>query len=207
MSEPARDSAGDPAQPKPASQKPAVGKAYKSVLAWLLFLVPAMLGLGGDLWLKSWSFPDGVPADSTLMPFAGRHPGVLPVTHLAQAPVPVIPGVLGFTTTVNQGAVFGIAQGKVDWFLGFSVLALGFIVWMFATSRADQRVVHLALGLITAGALGNLYDRAVYHGVRDMLKFYVNWFPFIFNVADALLDIGVPLLIARWLFVKEEPNP
>ena len=203
MSESAREAAGNPPIPGPTSQKPAAARAYTSVLAWLLFLVPAMLGLGGDLWLKNWSFPDGVPVDPALMPYAGRHPGVDLLGHI-QEPAPVIPHVLGFTTTVNRGAVFGIGQGKVDWFLGFSLLALGFIVWMFVSSKADQRVVHLALGLITAGALGNLYDRAVFHGVRDMLKFYVNWFPYIFNVADALLDIGVPLLIARWLLVKEE---
>jgi signal peptidase II len=205
MSESARDAAGNPPTPGHSPNIPATARAYASVLAWLLFMVPAILGLGGDLWLKSWSFPKGVPTDPALMPYAGRHPGVDLLGH-TQPPVPVIPGVLGFTTTINRGAVFGIGQGKVDWFLGFSVLALVFIVWMFATSRADQRVVHLALGLITAGALGNLFDRAVFHGVRDMLRFYVNWFPYIFNVADALLDIGVPLLIARWVFVKEEPT-
>jgi signal peptidase II len=89
--------------------------------------------------------------------------------------------------------------------------------------------VHLALGLITAGALGNLYDRAMYHGVRDMLRFLCfhfhvapvtilgytypsgpaapdgafDWYPYIFNIADVCLCVGVPLLIARWLFVKD----
>jgi len=207
MSEPARDSAGNPETPGHSPTTPAAAKAYASVSAWLLFLLPAILGTGGDLWLKAWSFPDGVPADPKLMQVAGRHPGVDVTTGWAQAPVPVIPKVLGFTTIINQGAVFGIGQGKVTWFLAFSVLALGIILWVFVTSGARHRVVHLALGLITAGALGNLYDRAVYHGVRDMLRFYVDWYPYIFNVADALLCIGVPLLIARWMFVQDERNP
>ena len=206
MSEPVRDSAGNSTAPDPSPKTPAPAKAYTSVLAWLLFLLPAILGTAGDLWLKNWSFPDGVPTDPQSMQCAGRHPGV-DALRQAQAPVPLIPKVLGFTTIVNQGAVFGIGQGKVTWFLAFSVLALGIILWVFVTSGTRHHVVHLALGLITAGALGNLYDRAVYHGVRDMLRFYVDWYPYIFNVADALLCVGVPLLIVRWIFVKDERNP
>ena len=204
MSQPARDSTGQPATPTPPPRTPPAAKACTSALAWLLFLLPAILGLAGDLWLKSWSFPDGVPTDPQLMQIAGRHPGLDVKTGLPQEPIPVISKVLGFRTIVNRGAVFGIGQGKVMWFLAFSVLALGIILWVFVTSGARQHAVHLALGLITAGALGNLYDRAVFHGVRDMLQFYVNWYPYIFNVADALLCIGVPLLIARWLFVKDD---
>jgi signal peptidase II len=182
-----------------------MAKAYQSVGAWLRFLVPAALGVAADLWLKHWSFPNGVPADKNLMPLAGRHPGYI-LGLGPQDPWVVIPNILGFTTTVNQGAVFGLGQGNVGWFLAFSVVALAVIIWVFATSGAKHRVVHLALGLILAGALGNMYDRAIHHGVRDMLKFYVNWFPYIFNIADMLLDIGVPLLIVRWLFVKDEPS-
>ena len=49
--------------------------AYKSVAAWLLLLVPAVAGIAGDQWLKAWAFPDGVPGDPELMPYAGRQPG------------------------------------------------------------------------------------------------------------------------------------
>ena len=113
--------------------------------------------------------------------------------------MPVIPHVLGFTTIINHGAVFGIGQGMVAFFLLFSVLAMGMILLVFLTSRRDQWLVQIALGMITAGALGNLYDRAVHGGVRDMLQFYVKWYPYIFNVADVMLCVGVPLLMLCWL--------
>jgi len=200
MSEAARDSADIPKEERTASYP----KAYTSALAWTFFLIPAALGIVGDQWLKLYSFPNPLPADSHDWIFAGRHPGVDPTTGVAQAPWPVIPNVLGFTTTINQGAVFGIGQGKVLWFLAFSVVALAIILWVFITSSAKHRVVHFALGLITAGAIGNLYDRAALHGVRDMLRFYVDWYPYIFNIADVLLCIGVPLLIIRWTFVKDD---
>ena len=198
MSESSHDPANNDAVPDYKSTIPKTpdDKAYTSTWAWVRYVVPTVLGLAADLWLKAWSFPDGVPA--TNMMYAGRNPG--------NKPWEVIPHVLGFTTTVNQGAVFGIGQGKVEWFLLLSIVALGIILWVFATSGASQRVVHIALGLITAGAIGNLYDRAVFHGVRDMLRFYVDWYPYIFNIADVLLCIGVPLLIVRWLFVQDSPG-
>lgn len=171
--------------------------AYRSKFSWLRFLVPAFLGLIADLALKAWAFPEGVPASPAIG--AGRAPaGFVP-------PEPIIPGLLRFTTTVNHGAVFGIGQGHVLLFLGFSIVALCIILWVFVTSHAKQRVVHIALGLITAGALGNLYDRAVHRGVRDMLQFYASWYQYIFNIADVLLCVGVPLLMARWIFVKDDP--
>ena len=193
----------DSAQPhtnSPAeSLLPQSPRAYLSAAAWMRYLIPAALGVIADLWLKSWAFPAGVPTSG--LAEAGRHPAI--ADGLRQDPLPIIPHVLGFTTTVNQGAVFGLAQGHVPLFLAFSVLALGIIIWVFLTSRANQRIVHLALGLITAGAIGNVYDRAMFQGVRDMLKFYVDWYPYIFNIADALLCVGVPLLIIRWMFVKD----
>ena len=172
-------------------------RAFRSGGAWLRFLVPAALGLTADLSLKAWSFPEGVPENAILG--AGRTPaGYTP-------PDVVIPGILRFTTTVNHGAVFGIGQGYVWLFLLFSLVALGIILWVFVSSFQKQWVVHLALGLITAGALGNLWDRAVFHGVRDMLQFYASWYQYIFNLADVLLCIGVPLLMARWLFWNDDP--
>jgi signal peptidase II len=73
-------------------------------------------------------------------------------------------------------------------------------------SKARQHVLHIALGLIVAGAIGNLYDRVALHGVRDFMRFTVSWYPFVFNVADALLCIGVPLLMLCWMF-EQPPKP
>jgi signal peptidase II len=176
-------------------------KAYGSVAAWARFLIPAVVGLVLDLWVKAYSFPNPWERTPEGMRYAGRNPAMY-----GNETIPIIPHVLGFTTTVNGGAVFGSFQGHVPVFLGFSIIALAVILWVFCTSGAKHRVVHLALGLITAGALGNLYDRARFEGVRDMLRFYVDWYPYIFNVADVLLCIGVPLLIVRWMFVPDE-NP
>lgn len=172
--------------------EPADPPAYGAVSAWLFFLLPAVLGTAADLWAKAVTFPDGVTRDALgrLVHEQGRYARTVEV---------LIPGVL-LQTTANEGAVFGLGQGKRVLFLVFSILALGMVGWVFATSRKRQHWLHLALGLITAGAIGNFYDRLVYSAVRDFLKFTVVWYPYIFNIADTLLCIGVPLLMICWIF-------
>jgi signal peptidase II len=184
-------------EPNPDSAAPADRRAYQSPASIARFLIPTAIGLAADLWLKAWAFPNGVPAEGP----AGRHPA-----EFVGKDWPVIPHVLGFQTTVNHGAVFGIYQGMAFYFLLFSLFAMAMILWVFATSRSSHWIVHIALGMITAGALGNLYDRAMFNGVRDMLRFYVNWYPYIFNIADVMLCVGVPLLMLRWLFVNDTPG-
>jgi len=189
---------------QPASESPAFfPRAASSAAAWCRFLTPAILGLAADLWLKYYAFPDGVAGDVGRV---GRHPGTLITDDgfMSNAPQQIIPNILGFTTTVNRGAVFGFAQGMVFYFLIFSLFAMALILWVFITSKRSQWVVHIALGMITAGALGNLYDRAMFGGVRDMLKLmFIQWngrdyYPYIFNIADVMLCVGVPLLMICW---------
>src|SRR6478736_2970247 len=77
---------------------------------------------------------------------------------------------------VNKGALFGIANEEGPWnsvFMAVSLLAACFIVfWVRRPHVATDRFLCLALGLILAGTLGNLFDRIVFSGVRDFLHCY-----------------------------------
>jgi signal peptidase II len=106
---------------------------------------------------------------------------------------------------LNPGAVFGIGAGRVGFFIVVTVIAVAFGlgVFVFAT-RARDRAAHIGLGLILAGGLGNLYDRFFYGCVRDFIHPLprVRWpgatrevWPYVSNVADALLLIGIVLLL------------
>jgi signal peptidase II len=146
-----------------------------SPLAWMLFLGTTVLGLTVDLWTK-----------------------VLAVQHLKGAlPIQFIPGWLHFTFTENQGAVFGIGQGKRLLFIAVSIAAVIFLTYLFAQS-GRQRIYQLILGMLLAGVLGNMWDRIWFGHVRDMIHALPRWpnfFPWIFNVADSLLCVGVFLMI------------
>ena len=103
---------------------------------------------------------------------------------------------------VNQGALFGLGQDQEgvanQTFAVVSLLAAAAILcWSCRRSAARDLWVCLALGLILAGTLGNLYDREVFGGVRDFLHWdYLYDWP-IFNVADSCLVCGAALLLLQ----------
>ena len=70
--------------------------------------------------------------------------------------------------------------------------------------RSRQDVV--ALGLVLGGALGNIIDRVRYGFVVDYADLHFGeWRPFlIFNLADAAITIGVLILLARALLLREK---
>ncbi|MGB7160394.1 MAG: signal peptidase II [Tepidisphaeraceae bacterium] len=154
---------------------------FRSPVALALFIGTTVVGLAVDLWTK-----------------------VLAETHLRNADsIQFIPGWLHFTYTENRGAVFGIGQGQRPLFLVVSVLAIGFLTYLFATS-GRQRFYQFVLGMLLAGVLGNLYDRYHFGYVRDMIHALPRWpnlFPWVFNVADSLLCVGVFFMIVYSLFV------
>ncbi len=154
--------------------------AKSSPIAWVRFVLIAGCGLSADLWTKHLAF-------AKLGYGLNSHPVVL------------IPDVLQLRTTLNPGAVFGVGPGLAPLFILISLVAIGFVVYVFMNTQRGQWVMHIALGLILAGAMGNLYDRAFNGGkVRDFIL--LHYWPWIFNLADAMLCIGVPLLVICWLF-------
>ena len=87
-------------------------------------------------------------------------------------PTVVIPHVLNLQLTANEGAIFGIGKGSRWIFVAVSLVAVGFVGRIFWKSDAKMKCFHVALALILAGAIGNLYDRILYAVVRDMLHLF-----------------------------------
>jgi len=163
---------------------------------YALFVVIALVGCATDLWTKHWIFARlGMPYE--------------------QPSWWLIDGVFGFTTSLNEGALFGFGQGGGLIFSAMSFLAMtGILYWLCFAGAAHDRLLTLALGAVTGGILGNLYDRlglpgltwnmdgrhqagsAVY-AVRDWLHFKIDgWIDWpIFNIADSLLVCGAALLM------------
>ncbi len=123
---------------------------------------------------------------------------------------------------VNRGALFGMgakqdggplteaklkeqeqqSENANTLFAVISLVAAGGIsVWAVLRGHKADAWVSAALGLILGGTVGNMYDRIVFHGVRDFLFFYkIDW-P-VFNVADVCLVCGAFMLVLHALFVK-----
>lgn len=206
----------DVAPDAPSNRQSEIGNRkspLRSPAALLRFVGTAVVGLALDLWTKSFAW-DALRVGG---PFqwepTGRH-------YVDSNTFRAIPGWLHFKLTVNEGAVFGLGQGNQLFFVVVSVLAVGFLGWLFAHS-GRQRVYQFILGLLLAGVIGNMYDRVAHGYVRDMIYALPDWhwpgtwqvpllhypanperevFPWIFNVADVLLCTGVGLMVVYSLF-------
>ncbi|HUW84788.1 MAG TPA: signal peptidase II [Phycisphaerae bacterium] len=223
------------------SSHPYGASAFGSLSSHLRLWVTASLGVAADLLTKDLAFG-----------------------HLEWAnPKVLVPSVLRLELSLNPGALFGFGANAGTVFIAASILALPFVVYIFAHSHRRQLLLHVALGMILGGAMGNLYDRAFVKAdivrtgggqvlaigrvlppsgeraglpqgvrirpfgagtrtltcppgcevrsqgvVRDFIKIETTiagrelW-RWVFNVADALLVVGVILLILNSLFERQ----
>jgi signal peptidase II len=110
--------------------------------------------------------------------------------------VPLL-GPLHLTMVWNQGVSFGLLQANRDlvrWAL--VVFSLGVAILLAAWSRRVERpFAALGLGLVIGGALGNAIDRARFGAVVDFVDVSRLWFPWVFNVADSAISVGVVCLL------------
>ena len=119
---------------------------------------------------------------------------------------PFIPHVLDLTYVSNVGAAFGLLPGQRPVFIGTSLLVLLVIAAYWRRSRPQEWPIVFGLGFVTAGALGNLVDRAFFGRVTDFFSFAFMDFP-VFNIADTSIFVGVMLLMAWLLFGPEPERP
>ena len=84
-----------------------------------------------------------------------------------------------------------------------AAIALGVLVWLWRERRVADA---LPLGLILGGALGNIVDRVRFGVVIDYADLHFGEFrPFlVFNLADAAISIGVVIILARSLYLREK---
>lgn len=82
-------------------------------------------------------------------------------------------------------------------------IALAVFVWMMREQAFGEI---FALALVLGGALGNIRDRYLLGYVIDYADLHFGEFrPFlIFNIADAAITIGVVIILARSLFLREK---
>lgn len=175
----------------------------RSPLALVLFLGTAGAGVAADLWSKAAA-----------------------VEHLKFGRViEFIPHLLHLTYTENHGAVFGLGKGQQTLFVTVSVAAIAFLIFLFLTS-GRARFYQFVLGMLLGGVIGNMYDRLRFGYVRDMLHGLPGWhwpdwvvnmlprgwqpapghglevFPWVFNIADSLLCVGVAAMLVYSFFAE-----
>jgi signal peptidase II len=113
--------------------------------------------------------------------------------------VPVIAPVLRLTMVWNPGVSFGLLRAGSEMgrlllvaFAAAVVIALGF--W---ARNVVRPVTAIGLGMVMGGAVGNnLIDRLRLGRVADFIDVSgLGFFPWVFNVADSAITVGIVLLI------------
>lgn len=106
----------------------------------------------------------------------------------------------------NTGVSFGLlGGGSARWFLSlFSVVVAAGLAWW--ATQADRRILISAIGLVIGGAVGNAIDRIRFGYVVDFLDFSgTGVFPWVFNIADSAITVGVVLLVLDSVLSDRKP--
>src|SRR5580704_9139326 len=123
-------------------------------------------------------------------------------------PMPLTP-FLDLALRWNRGISFSLfardsAFGQIA-LVALTLAVTGLLtVWLL---RSRSALPAAGLGLIIGGALGNAMDRLAHGAVLDYLDLHAfGRHFFVFNIADAAINIGVALLILDLLLVPRAPK-
>ncbi len=122
--------------------------------------------------------------------------------------ITIIDGFLEFSYVENRGMVFGFLNDQNAGLKRYALTGLAFvsiiviltIIWRI---RALSFFYHLPFFMILAGAFGNVIDRIRYGHVIDFI--HMHWqdkldYPWLYNIADALVVVGMIYLLILFLF-------
>ena len=211
---------GAPGAVQPADgPKRAVGPAGKSLVVILLFLLVTAAGVAADLISKHVVFtsllsdPDLIQEVRELHDQSDPQPETRQLLTLFRRPAFWR---VRFTLSANPGVVFGWSMPA--WaVVSATFMTIGLVGLFFATSDRTAWSAHFGLACVLAGALGNLYDRLysrieildlppILRNVRDFIDCSDLHYPWVFNVADMLLVVGVAALGLHWFFVDRRKH-
>lgn len=176
----------------PAIAKPAPDTTAGASRKYFLFGIFAAISIGLDQWTKQL-------ARETLKPLGPFHPKV------------VIDGFFNLRYSENPGVAFGMLQQIPGGRLLLTLMAVAAFVLVLAYLRKTPNTgtrLHVALGLVGGGAIGNLIDRALYGRVTDFIVWHIKQHEWpAFNIADAALCVGVGLMILDMIGTKADTAP
>jgi len=121
--------------------------------------------------------------------------------------VNVLGSFVQLTLIYNQGGIFGILQGYQQFFLIVSIIVFMLLIAYFILEKNKTLIFTSSMGLICAGAIGNILDRItgkpgvvdfIYIGSDDVFRWPA------FNVADSSIVVGATLLVIHQLIEEKK---
>jgi signal peptidase II len=152
--------------------------------AYVIAVAVIVLDQLAKWWMLTRQFPAACAGFSS-------QPGLLSDCSVSVAPV------FKLTMVWNYGVSFGLLRAGQDWVRwALVVFSVGVAIFLAVWARKIERpLLMAAVGLVMGGAVGNAIDRARFGAVADFLDFKALYFPWVFNVADSAITVGVVLLL------------
>ena len=117
--------------------------------------------------------------------------------------VTIIPSLLDFTYIRNEGIAFGINfEGSRIFFIVFPIVITFYLISLLRDKEFQSNSSQISLLLIIGGAIGNIIDRIFRGYVVDFIQFDIDIFPYVFNVADSSVTIGLLFLLCSSIIVQ-----
>lgn len=116
------------------------------------------------------------------------------------------PNVFELKLAYNHGIAFGLFQGFGVVFAPIAILIAGYAAWHASRIDPSKKLMHFTIGMLAAGAVGNLIDRVWMGKVTDMFWFRLINFP-VFNLADACITVSAVLLAVLSIRENEARRP
>lgn len=113
--------------------------------------------------------------------------------------VPFIKGVVQFNYAENEGMAFSLFSGARWIFVVITLAVCIAALWYIFSDKCKSLWLYWSIGVVAAGGIGNLIDRALYGVVVDFIEpVFVNFA--IFNIADCAVTLGAVSLVAYLAF-------
>ena len=117
--------------------------------------------------------------------------------------VTIIPSLLDFTYIRNEGIAFGINfEGSRIFFIVFPIVITFYLISLLRDKEFQSSSSQISLLLIIGGAIGNIIDRIFRRHVVDFIQFDIDIFPYVFNIADSSVTIGLLFLLCSSIIVQ-----
>ena len=124
--------------------------------------------------------------------------------------VQVIGDLVWFWHLRNTGAAFSLLPGAIWLFIPITVIAIGMVAWFHRQFRERSPWIHVVLGAVLGGTLGNLTDRLRLGYVVDFVSVGIGNLRWpAFNIADPSVVLGIGFLVLYLTFVdgRERREP
>lgn len=118
-------------------------------------------------------------------------------------PIPSLRWLVNLTPVINEGGVCGYFQGSGLRFIIIGIVVIGVMPILWRSLPVNRALIRVSLGLLLAGAVGNLLDRWRFGYVIDFISVESISWP-AFNIADSATVIGTGIFGYYLLQEQEE---